>query len=129
MNDYIINPMWFYWVQLADSSKAILALIMVCAIPATIITGIIAGFFYLEEKADDAMPIPPCHSQETAKLWYDAFRAFAMVTIIAGILCLIIPSREILIEMKLAKSTCGNTEAIMQSIQNATDYIISTFNK
>lgn len=111
MNGYIIDPMWFYWVSVADSLKE-----LCIALPIVIFAvGVIFSIFAYSDLDDD-----------------DDKKAFIKTRLIAAaflllilIIAIFIPSKETLIQMEIAKhATYENTEVLMQKIKEASDYIL-----
>lgn len=106
MNEYIISPAWFYWVNVVNSLKIV-------ALAGTIV-GIFACIFLivavLEEDDDFLKPL--------------------RITIACTAMCIIatvlIPSKETLIEMQIAKyATWENAEWTVDAIKDAVDYIVN----
>lgn len=110
MNGYIINPAWFYWVSIVDAIKAIMFIIA-----AILLIGIGIAFFIsmIDVDFDE-----------------DANKKTMLKVAIVGIVCLIIaifiPSKQILIEMQIAKyATWENAEWTVDAIKDAVDYIVN----
>ena len=60
--DYIINPAWFYWIEVADTIKAISIVAIVVLLIACIILAIVVGMDRALSDADRIthwMPIEP----------------------------------------------------------------------
>ncbi len=109
MNGYIINPAWFYWVSVVDGIKAIMFIIA-----AILLIGI--GIVFLLSMID-------------VDFSEDINRKTILKVAIAGVACLVIaifiPSKEILIEMQIAKyATWENAEWTVDAIKDAVDYIV-----
>ena len=110
MNGYIINPMWFYWVSVVDAIKAIMFIIA-----AILLIGI--GIVHLLSIID-------------ADFGEDKNKKTILKVAIVGVACLVIaifiPSKEILIEMQIAKyATWENAEWTVDTIKDAVDYIVN----
>ena len=109
MNGYIINPAWFYWVSVVDAIKAIMFIIA-----AILLIGVgIALFISMIDVDFDE----------------DANKKTMLKVAIVGIACLIIaifiPSKQILIEMQIAKyTTWENAEWTVDAIKDTVDYIV-----
>ena len=104
MNGYIINPAWFYWVDIVSSLKIV-------ALASTIV-GIFACIFLivavLEEGDNFLKPL----------------RIAIACTAMYIIVTVFIPSKETLIEMQIAKYvTWENAEWTVDTIKDAVDYI------
>ena len=113
MNDYIINPSWFYWVSVCEGVKILaFVLAILCG------TGFIAYvIFYSVDKdfGDDDEAV-------IHKKWAVRFGIAVIVAVLIGILT---PSKETLIQMKLAElGTYDNANKAIEMIQDATDYIL-----
>ncbi len=110
--DYIINPMWFYWLQVADDAKFLLAI-------AGAIGGIIAIAIWLCVIGNGGMSIE--EGKRVAKIakWY------AIMFWLIFIISIFIPSKQTLIEMEIAKhATYSNVESVKEQIKDAADYIL-----
>lgn len=112
MSGYIINPMWFYLVDV------LVGLDIVCFVLATLVGfgGLLfGGFFY----ADNFL-----YDEEKSRLMKWAKR-WVVLTSILIILTILIPSKETMIQMQLAKfGTYENAGKAIEAIQDATDYIL-----
>lgn len=112
MSGYIINPMWFYWVDVLgglDLTFTVLASIAV-------VGGIIFGFAWLE--------VEYIEEEEKPKV-IKVVKKWAVLTSILIMLTILIPSKETMIQMQLAKfGTYENAEKAIEAIQDATDYIL-----
>ena len=112
MNEYIINPSWFYWISVCDGVKVFCYIIgFVC--------GMVGGgniiSHFVNMGFDDNVA-------ELNKKW--AIR-LGVATIIVVLIGTLIPSKETLIQMKLAELiTYDNAEKIIENIQDATNYIL-----
>ncbi len=105
MNEYIINPAWFYWANIANGLK------IVALIGAMI--GMIACIFCIIavlEKDDD---------------YLKPLRIVIACTTVCIIAAVFIPTKETLIEMQIAKyATWENAEWTIDAIKDAVDYIV-----
>lgn len=113
MSGYIINPMWFYWVDVLDGMKQVF-FILACIIG---VGGFMGGLIYSVDnyKIDD---------EEKPKLirWV---KIWAVTISMLILLTVLIPSKETMIQMQLAKfGTYENVERAIEAIQDATDYIL-----
>lgn len=117
--EYIINPMWFYWLQICDGlSDIIMALGLFATIGGI---AIVVGVFMDDGCFLDDEAIP--------KWKKNSVRA-----IICGIICAIvsiaIPTSETLIKMQIAKfGTKDNVEVVLQTIDDKTDKLIEAIGK
>ena len=107
--DYIINPMWFYWLSVVDNLRVAATIF---AIVAGIIVGIVLMTFFLDD-----INIFKEHL---------ILGVSGVLLFIASVIALIfIPSKQTLIEMEVAKhSTYSNVESVKEQIKDATDYIL-----
>lgn len=110
MEGYIVDPMWFYWLQLSSSGRTFLMVVSGIAL------GMIA-FIMLLACLD-------CCSDgfgEIAK----KLRKYIILGIIGLVISLLLPSEETLIRMKLAEyATYENAEAVIREITGMADHII-----
>lgn len=111
---YIINPMWFYWVNVVSVIKITAIFIVVSAGIALCIGFILklCNAVYGEQDAD-----------------YRAGKCLVKISLVPFIICLLLciflPNKETLIEMQIAKlATVENTQWTLDSIKSAVDYII-----
>lgn len=109
MNGYIINPAWFYWVNIADGIKIIMSLLAVVSLVATFISTLIS--------LDDT-------DTDTSKNFEKMALKMFIVAMVCIIISLFIPSKETLIEMQIAKyATWENAEWTVDAIKDLADYI------
>lgn len=107
MSEYIINPMWFYWINVVDAVRLITIIGLCLSAVGTIPLAI--GVF-VEEDDEYIKPLK------------------IAVTVLA--VCLLsvvfIPSKGTLIEMQVAKyATWENAEWTVDAIKDAVDYIVN----
>ena len=107
--DYIINPMWFYWLSVVNNLK-------VAATIFTIVTGIIVGVVLMIFFLDD-INIFKDHMILGVSV--------VLIFIASAIALIFIPSKQTLIEMEIAKhATYSNVESVKEQIKDAADYIL-----
>ena len=105
MNGYIINPAWFYWVNVVTGLK-IVALVgaiigIIACIPLIIAV--------VDEDDDYLKPL----------------RIVIACTAVCIIAAVFIPTKNTLIEMQVAKyATWENAEWTVDAIKDAVDYIV-----
>lgn len=123
---YIINPMWFYWLSVADKvcqAAYTLAIPLFAFSIASYVVAAVLKFVAIDDY-DGINRESPGHIIGT-KLQ----RAATALAVIAAILYAIytfVPSRETLIEMQIARfTTVENAEWALDAIKSATDYIVS----
>lgn len=106
MNGYIINPMWFYWIGIADAIKCTMCIIAALLL---VIAGTCFDIFIDEEP----------------KLCKKIIPKIAVAGMTCLIIALFVPSKETLIEMQIAKyATWENAEWTINAIKDAVDYIV-----
>lgn len=118
MNEYIINPSWFYWISVASAVKIgavivgflALVILFICLIDYSFNKDMIG--FGAKYKAE-------CESDKKVG------KIMAIVCGVMLIIAILVPSRETLIQMKLAElGTYDNANKAIEMIQDATDYIL-----
>lgn len=111
MSGYIIDPMWFYWVSVADGIKT-----FCIAIPIVIFSaGLIFSVIRYSDLDDD----------DEKKAFIKTCLIVAALITMVFIIAIFIPSKETLIQMEIAKhATYDNTEMLLQKIKEASDYIL-----
>lgn len=113
--DYIINPMWVYWINVLGDVKivcCILAVFSGIALSISIAAAIDNKNNYGEDDAD----------YKTARL---CTRIFLPIFIVTFIVALFAPSTKVMIEMLIARyATKQNVEIGIDAIKSATDYVI-----
>lgn len=113
--EYIINPSWFYWLEVSDYIKGCSLGAAVILLAASIILAIIA-------KIDDDFDDPERANAKRKVIIY-CLVALA-VSVVAGIF---VPSKRTLIEMMIAKkATYDNVSWTLEQVKEAVDYIISS---
>ena len=109
----IIDPMWFYWVNVVDWFKGVILVIAIIAIVAALIRFVTAT----ADKDWDS------ESQNKQKM--KSARVLAVIAAIAFMVSTFIPSKQTLIEMQVARfATYENAEWTVETIKQAVDYII-----
>lgn len=109
MDGYIIDPKWFYWINILPKVEHVLfAIIILC------VAGAMMSYFgYCDAYGDDE------------KRFLNLVKKFAVTCVIATIAVVFIPSKEALIQMKIAEfATYENANWTVETIKAATDYII-----
>lgn len=108
--NYIINPMWFYWISVIDRLK----IFALCADFICVICVGVIFFVRLDACGED---------EKTCTKWIHIFLAlFIVLTLIS----IFVPSRNTLIEMMIARNaTTENATTAVEAIKSAVDYIIN----
>lgn len=113
MSGYIVDPMWFYWLQVCGFLNGAFTFAGACGV---ILFLVIRGGVVL--FSDELI-------EETAKKIARTVKIGSIISIIALIVGMLIPSEETLIKMEIAKNaTYENVEIVMEEITNAADHII-----
>lgn len=109
--NYIIDPMWFYWISVIDRFKVFACCLdIVCVIGAGVSFGC-----HFDAWDDDA--------GKTLMKW---FRIFLIAFAVLSLLLIFVPSKNTLIEMMIARNaTTQNAETAVEAIKSAVDYIIN----
>ena len=114
MNGYIISPAWFYWVDVVD---AVNCFAIVLAIILLLGAGFV-GFMFMDDVFYD-------ERERYGKIIPKA----AIVGVIFLLAAILIPSKETLIEMQIAKyATWENAEWTVGALKDAVDYIVDAIN-
>ena len=112
--DYIINPMWFYWIEVADTIKAISIGAMVVLLISAIILAATASIND-EFKENSA-----------AQMKRNVMVLCLIGLAVSALVCIIVPSRDTLISIQIAKlATHDNVNLTVDKIKEIVDYIIS----
>lgn len=122
---YIINPMWFYWLSVADracrlvQTAAILLFILSVAL-------FVAAAFCKYAAVYSNMVDEECFEYVTGVKLQRIATVVAILAVIMSAIYTFIPSRETLIEMQIARfTTVENAEWALDAVKSATDYIVS----
>jgi len=111
---YIIDPMWFYWLNVVDSAKTIVYVVFVVSIIAVIV-GTVVVLSNREYGADDEEYIV---GKKILKISIPLVVVFALAVVF-------IPSKKTMIEIQVAKyATYENAEWTVEAIKSAVDYIV-----
>lgn len=122
---YIINPMWFYWISVADKiCEATCSLAILLAIFSAT-AYIVAAAFKFNALDDDGFD-RECSDYIAGTKAQRVATVLAVLAVILFAIYTFIPSRETLIEMQIARfTTAENAEWTVNAIKSATDYIVS----
>lgn len=122
---YIINPMWFYWLSVADkiceATCSLAILLFISSATAYIVAAALKIDAHGHDEFDRKCPsyIVGAKAQRVATV-------LAVLAVILLAISTFIPSRETLIEMQIARfTTAENAEWTVNAIKSATDYIVS----
>lgn len=122
---YIINPMWFYWLSVAEkicqAAHTLAILLFICSAGAYIVT----ATFKFNAIDDDGFN-RECSDYIAGTKAQRVATVLAVLAVIMSAIYAFIPSRETLIEMQIARfTTVENAEWALDAIKSATDYIVS----
>lgn len=122
---YIINPMWFYWLSVADKiCRGTCSFAILLAIFSA--TAYIAAAAFKFNALDDDGFDRECSDYIAGTKAQRVATVLAVLAVILFAIYTFIPSRETLIEMKIARfTTAENAEWTVNAIKSATDYIVS----
>lgn len=112
--NYIINPAWFYWANVADMLEAVSIVLFIISAVSFVIIGamVLATKDFGEED----------NGYKTAKR---LFKLCCVVLVSVGLLAVFIPDKKTLIEMQIARyATYENAEITIDTIKGAVDYIV-----
>lgn len=109
MNDYIINPAWFYWLEVIDDIKTI-----------ALIFGVLGSVGSSLAVIDRLIEPEEFASKKILK-------CLLPPTIILLILSIFLPSRQTMIEMMVAKiANRSNIDITIDALKEALEYIVQT---
>lgn len=128
--NYIINPSWFYWLQVINGLNVAFEIIAGVAVFAAVILAVLALVHYFAGKDyryrvdEDGKPT------DSDWLSFLSMRRVTIIFIIIAMVSLIIsifiPSKETLISMMIAKyTTKENLGMTVEGIKSAVDYIVN----
>ena len=124
--DYIINPTWFYWLQVISGIKIFFTLVSITAGITLIVLLLYGSINYMFSREYPEL--------ELSKQEYNSFLKVKTMYLPLGIILAIsilieifIPSRDTLISMMIAKyATYTNAQLTVDTIKSAVDYIIKS---
>jgi len=125
MNNYIINPSVFYWINVYSTLRAFSIAFFVISIMAAI--GCTIGALYNHYESSVA------YNNDQRERYLKGLKLFKRITIIAtvvvvlsGLFIIFLPNKTTSIEMLIARTaTYENAELTVQGIKEVVDYIIS----
>lgn len=124
----IINPMYFYWINVLGSLRAMIVWLLVI----TSIYLIVVLFNYGVRKID--FNVCDCCEEEekldVAKtLWGKSLKPSIAIFTISSMLLIFIPSEQTIYRMMIAKYATGdNIEEVTEAIKDGVDYIFEKIN-
>ena len=124
--NYIINPMWFYWINVADGVNTAFCVAAAILGGAEIIMAVYAILSYSLGKDYG----PNDRDLKTAKAMIKPIIICGIVLMVVLIAAIFIPSKNTLIEMQVAKYlTYENAEWTVETVKSAVDYIVDAIAK
>ena len=120
MSEPIINPMWFYFVDVIRDLEVVLFSI-------GLVTGVVCLFFIIAQTIEvkDAWD-----DESRAKEWklLKRFIKLCAIPIVCFVLVVLIPSKDTMYEMMIAKYiTHENLSISVEAVKSAVDYIVEAF--
>ncbi len=116
--NYIIDPAWFYWLNVIDTINTMILVLMILSIAGVISFGVCLYICWCDNEG--LVKLSQEH-KKTKRLMLIS----SVASLIFGILYTFCPSKETMIEMQVAKfATYQNVEWTVDSIKNAVDYIV-----
>lgn len=113
---YIINPMWFYWMQLVASAKTVFSVLF----GVSVVFLIVMIGTLMSELSDYYDP-----EDEDTKRIIKWTKWVAFLCLLLAVILIAIPSKDTLIEMQIAKyATVENANWTIETIKSAVDYIV-----
>ena len=113
MNEYLINPSWFYWISVVDGLRGFFIVLGICSGAITISSILFFAEDLIDIKQWKKISIIGC--------------IFILISILGAIL---LPSKETLIEMEVARlATKSNIDWTIESIKELIDYIVDAIKK
>lgn len=122
MNNYIINPSIFYWMNVLNIVHILTIVIFSLGLILTFIS-ITCNIMYM--YTFKTYPHACEHDDEVAKIWHKVAIIAGIVSAISGILMIFVPDKTTSIEMLIARTaTYENAQLTVQSIKEVVDYIV-----
>lgn len=112
--EYIINPSWFYWIEVANAVK-------ICSFIAAAILLITSIVLAVASHTDDDF-----NEHEDAKKKRKVMAVCLVALALFSVVGIFVPSKQTLIEMMIAKkATYDNVSWTIEQVKEAVDYVIS----
>lgn len=112
--DYIINPSWFYWIEVANAVKT-------CSFVAAAILLFASIVLAVASHIDDDFM-----EHEDAKKKRKVMAVCLVALALFSAVGIFVPSKQTLIEMMIAKkATYDNVSWTLEQVKEAVDYVIS----
>ena len=118
MNNYIVNPSIFYWMNVLDSVRGVAAVTLLISVACLIIALILYFVDGVEEEED-----------EPTKQYRKLIFISGIVIVISILITIFIPDKRTSIEMLIARTaTYENAQLTVQGIKEIVDYIVQAIN-
>ena len=115
MNNYIIDPSIFYWMNVLDAIRGITTFIAIMS-GGLLVIAIILYFMSIHEE-----------EHEYAKICRKLMFISGIIMVISSIIIIFIPDKRTSIEMLIARTaTYENAQLTVQGIKEVVDYIVQT---
>jgi len=112
MNNYIINPSIFYWMNVLDAIRSVAMVFLLISIACLIIALIL---YFVEVDEDD----------EVVKVCRKLTFISGIITVISIIIIIFIPDKMTSMEMLIARTaTYENAQLTVSGIKEVVDYIV-----
>lgn len=124
---YIINPSWFYWLNVVDNLRCI----VIAAISVDLIVLVVCAICFLI-CAEVIKEFPGVCSGEKKRLplYEKALKWGLIIFPVLAIVFVFLPYKDTLIEMQVARfATYENAEWTVETVKNAVDYIVEAISK
>lgn len=125
MQTYIINPMWFYWLQVVGGAKFFFEFLTLVSVIFVLILG--ATWWFCKDIYNSY----PSFSEKEHKTYMaiqKVFKPIIVVSIFIWLASIFIPSKETLISIMVAKfATYENAQWTADAIKSTVDYVIEAF--
>ena len=120
--NYIINPSWFYWLGVVNSMRGFM---LVAFIVAIIIIGVYLIIILVNVKLIQDYPSICDDEKKAVRFCTKALKIAIGVSVAAGLFLVVVPSKETLIEMMVAKqATYENATWTVDALKSAVDYVV-----
>lgn len=120
MSEYIIDPKWFYFVDLLSDLECIICIITGVLVVSIIIIFIIASTKIFDGWSDEERALGKALAKKATKL--------CIIPICMIFIIVFIPSKETMYEMMIAKYiTHENLSISVEAVKSAVDYIVEAF--
>jgi len=128
--NYIINPSWFYWLNIVDGIKTAMFVVAIVAF--------LAGVIFLGLYCSALDSFYDWHGSDgktfTSSKWDLLCKKIGIASVIVTLICVIglvfMPSKDTLIEMQVARmATYENAQWTVDSLKSVVDYIIEAIQK